>query len=185
MNANPTSPRTKWSGWLLAALCACAGCSTQMVKVQATAGEGMNPNRAGGSGALAVYAFFLKKPDAFLTKDKVLADYLTKSVLDEGKAPAFLEQETLQIERIEVPPAAAGKTETVTRTFEVSSEATCVGFIAAFQSHRDSDPDEIWKLPLPIKSGGCAFQVVGRRLLEVEKQAPPKKKEASSANSDG
>jgi type VI secretion system VasD/TssJ family lipoprotein len=179
MNGNPTSKTSKWSFLVLAALGLCA-CSTTTVKLQATAGEGMNPNRAGGSGALQVYAFFLKKPDAFEQKDKMLADYLTKAVVDEKKLPAFLEQEAVAVERIEIPPGVVGKTEPVVKTVEVSSETTCVGLVAAFQSHRDNDPDEVWRLVLPVKSGVCAFQVTGRRLEELA----PKKKEAPKASSN-
>lgn len=175
--------RIRRSFVLLTAATALAACSTYNVNVNATAREDMNPNRTGGSSALYVYAFFLKKPDAFATKDKTLAEFLPKSVTDEGKPPPFLEADAVGgVQRIEIPPAPAGKTTTVTKTFEVPVDVTCVGLVAAFQSHRDNDNDEVWRLPLSVKSGAVSFEVTGKRLVEVL----PKKKEAPrGTSSDG
>ena len=182
MNQNGRTLGSVWSALLFAALLSTAGCSTQVVRLQATAGEGMNPNRAGGSGVLEVYAFFLKKPDAFAAKDKLLADFLTKSVRDGQKPPPFLEQDTVAVEKIEIAPAEAGSPGVVTKKIEVAVEATCVGLVAAFQMHRDNDDQVVWRLVVPVQSGVCAFQVVGKRLELLA----PKKKEAPRAEpSDG
>lgn len=180
MNGNSISKVMRWLGPAFAL--GLTACSTMTVTLQGTAGEGMNPNRAGGSGTLQVYAFFLKKRDAFLQKDKLLGDFLVKSVLEDRKPPPFLEQDVVAIDRIEIPPGAPGKTTPVVQRIEVSKEAVCVGLVAAFQSHKDNDPDEVWRLPVEVKGGLCSFQVTGRRLEECA----PKKKEAPRATgSDG
>lgn len=152
------------------------------VKVQGTAGDGMNPNSLGGSGALRVYVFFLKRPDAFNDKGKLLGDFLPKAVVDERKMPAFLEKDAVgAVECIELPPAVAGKLQTVAKTVEVDVAATCVGLVAAFQGHRDNDAEEVWRLTLPITGGAVTFQVAGKRLAAYE--PPPKPKETPSASS--
>lgn len=183
MNGKPTSTRTRPWIPLLVVLCASAACSTMNVKLEGTAGDGMNPNRVGGSGALRVYVFFLKRPDAFNDKGKLQGDFLCKSVVDERKAPAFLEKDIVgEVEYIELPPAVTGKPQTITKTVEVAVEATCVGLVAAFQGHRDNDDDEVWRLPLSISGGAVSFEVTGRRLAE-HKPPPPKPKETPRASS--
>ena len=166
---------------LVAAAGVFAACSTYSLGVHATGDDKMNPNRMGGSGTLQVYAFFLKKTDAFEQKDKTFNDFLSKEVVEEGKLPGFLQQEAVDVKRIEVPAAPAGKTTTVKKEFEVPTEVTSVGLVAAFQSHRDNDPDEVWKLVLPVSGSAVAFEINGKRLAVPT----PKKKEAARATSDG
>ena len=182
-NAIPGAMRTRFrilSASLLAAAL-CSACSTYTVSVHATPGETMNPNRTGGSSALNVYAFFLKKTDAFEAKDKVLASYLDDGVMKDNKVPAWLEQEATGVQRIEVPCPTPGKTATVTKKFEVPVEVTHVGLIAAFQSHRDNDPEEKWRLVLPVEGSAVSFDVKGRCLAVPE----PKKEAPRATTADG
>ncbi|MBL8747960.1 MAG: type VI secretion lipoprotein TssJ [Planctomycetes bacterium] len=166
-------------------------CSTYELRVNAEAGAGMNPSQNGAASTVCVYVFFLKKTDAFLAKDK-RADFLPACVIDEGRLPPFLEADAAKLEpdapsvlRVEIPPLADGKPAVpIVKKITVPKEVTHVGLVAAFQTHRDNDPDEVWRLPLEVKGSTVSFEVVGRRLAE---STPKKKeKEASRAkSSDG
>ncbi len=163
--------------------CVTAGCSTTNITLKATVGENLNPNLAGGTGMLDVYAFFLKKTDAFNANDKQLADFLVDSVRKDKKAPSFLEADTLWIEMMQIAPAEPDAWPVVEKRVEVPVGATHVGFVAVFQTHHDNDQNEQWRLPVEVKGGVAAFRVAGRKLEQLP-PPQPKKKEAPRASSD-
>lgn len=174
------------SWWKLAALALvglAAACSTTNVTLKATVGDNLNPNLAGGTGMLDVYAFFLKKTDAFEANDKVLADFLVDSVRKDRKPPPWLEADTVWIDMMQIAPAERDAWPVVEKRVEVPVGATHVGFVAVFQTHHDNDPDEQWRLSVPVKSGAAAFRVAGRKLDRLP-PPPAKQKEASRAGAD-
>ncbi|MBL8730083.1 MAG: type VI secretion lipoprotein TssJ [Planctomycetes bacterium] len=164
-------------GAALALALVAAACSTQNVTLKATVGENLNPNLAGGTGMLDVYAFFLKKTDAFLAKDKLRSDFLVDSVRNDKKAPAWLDPDTVAVELMQIAPAQPDAWPVVEQRVEVPVGSTHVGFVAVFQTHRDNDAEEQWRLLVPVSGGAAAFRVAGRK-LELPAAPPPKPKEA-------
>lgn len=182
---------TRWAAALLVSLAA-AACSTQNVTLKATVGPHLNPNFDGGQGILDVYAFFLKKPDAFQAGDKRLSDFLVDSVRATGgerKPPAWLEADTVAVELMQIAPVDGDAWPVAEKRFEVPVGSTGVGLVAAFQGYEDGDSD--WRLWVPVSGGTVAFRVAGKK-LELPVALPTKaaastpsqpKKEAPRAGS--
>ncbi|MBL9079632.1 MAG: type VI secretion lipoprotein TssJ [Planctomycetes bacterium] len=167
-----TNRRRLWRGPALAALAALAGCSTYTATLRATVGDDLNPSLTGSPGVLTVWAFFLKKPDAF-EAERSLATFLTPGLRDENRPPEFLAADTAQVVTLYLQPAVKGAPVDVEfEVKEVASEARHVGLIAAFQSHDDADRDERWRLVVPVSGGVAAFRVAGKRLERIEPDAP-------------
>ncbi len=165
---------------LLAGLGACA--TTREVQLSAAAGEPMNPSRNGVSSVLDVYAFFLKKREGFDGKDRRLADFLTDDVRRNNKAPAFLEQDVVAVQKLKVVPQKDGKQDLVLATVTVPLEAGFVGLVADFQGHKDNDEKEVWRLVLDTTEGSAKFYVVEKKLsLPPEKSKEPEKPKPESS----
>lgn len=175
-----------WAGAALALAFAASACSTQNVTLKATVGDNLNPNLAGGTGMLDVYAFFLKKTDAFTANDKLRGDFLVDSVRTEKKPPAFLAADTVAIEKMQIAPVEAGAWPVVEERFQVPVEATHAGLIAVFQTHNDNDSEEQWRLLVPVSGGEAVFRVSGRKLELPVAPLPPKPKgNARAGDSNG
>jgi len=166
---------SRWRGAVLVLACAAAACSTQNVTLKATVGEQLNPNHAGGTGILDVYAFFLKKTDNFMANDKLRGDFLVDSVRNEKKPPPFLADDTIAVESMQIAPAEGEAWPVVQKVVEVPVGATHVGLIAMFQTHYDNDSEEQWRLLAPVSGGEVAFRVAGRK-LELPASPPEKPK---------
>lgn len=168
----------------LLAFAAMTACSTQSVVVQAMPATDMNPSRAGGSGTLKVHLFFLKKTDGFLTAGKARSEFLDAKARKDGKAPTFCEADVVDVQEMLIPPPTNADARPVTKTFEVSKEATAVGVVADFQQHVENDDQEVWRLVVPIQGGVGAFRVTGRK-LEVSKPKPKQRETTQHGNTDG
>lgn len=163
-----------------------AGCATtRQVDLVANADKTINPSRLGGSAPLEVYAFFLKKRDAFDAVDKKVGDFLTDDVKAGLKPPEFLAADAVAVHRIRVLPRVEGRVEAKKPPLEVPIDAKFVGLVAGFQTHDDGDKDERWRLVLDLAQGGPpVFFVSGKRLLteaEATKAAEPKPAEPPKA----
>lgn len=172
-----------WTGAALALAFTASACSTQNVTLKATVGDNLNPNLAGGTGMLDVYAFFLKKTDAFMANDKLRGDFLVDSVRVEKKAPTFLDADTVAIEKMQIAPVQPGEWPVTEERFQVPVEATHAGLIAVFQTHNDNDSEEQWRLLVPVSGGEVVFRVSGRKLELPVAPLPPKPKESTRAGS--
>ncbi|MBM4059687.1 MAG: hypothetical protein FJ265_01120 [Planctomycetes bacterium] len=184
-NGSPARRRL-WALALPALLGGCifiSGCATtKEVGLLATPGEPMNPSRNNVSAPVDVYAFFLKKCEAFEGKERRLDDFLTEDVRRENRNwPAFLAADVVDVKKIKVLPQKDGVAEPTVAQVTVPLDVACVGLVGDFQGHRDDDPNEVWRLCLPAPGGSVAFRVDGKRLAVPP--PPEKPKEAARAKS--